>query len=133
MDIDGIRGRVPMSVRYELYDRPTAPVIRTVIRIYDRPESPLGFETFTNVEQDDQRADFARLGEHLQICLLFYDENHSHRLTKRIDNVEPEDVYNILCTADAIRARIPPERYDFARAKGDIAEYLRERAKNERP
>jgi hypothetical protein len=118
--IESLRGRVPMCVRHELYEHPTAPVIRTVIRMYDRPDNPLGLETFTNVEQDDQRADFARLAGQPQIYLLFYDERLNHRLTKEMDNVEPEVINKIIATADGVRAGIPLERYDFDRAKADI-------------
>jgi hypothetical protein len=119
-EIESLRGRVPMHVRHELYEHPTAAVIRTVIRMYDRPDNPLGLETFTNVEQDDQRADFARLAGQPQIYLLFYDESLNHRLTKGMDNVEPEVIDNIIATADGVRAGIPPERYDFDRAKAAI-------------
>ena len=34
-----------------------------VTRIYDRPDSSLGLETFINVEDPDQRGDYAALAE----------------------------------------------------------------------
>ena len=119
-EISTLSGRVPLSIRHELYQHPAAPVIRTVVRIYDRPESPLGLETFTNVEQEDQRADFARLARQEQLLLLFYDEGLTHRLTKATGNVDPETIRHILETADAVRAAIPDDRYDFDRAKADV-------------
>jgi hypothetical protein len=80
-EIHGLSGRVPIRIRHELCHHPYAPVIRTVIRIYDRPENPLGLETFTNVEQEDQRSGFAHLAGQGQVFLLFYDELLNHRLS----------------------------------------------------
>ena len=119
-DIKSLEGRVPMRIRHELYEHPAAPVIRTVFRIYDRVENPLGLETFTNVEQEDQRADFARLAGQRQVYLLFYDEGLNHRLTKGMDNVEPEVINTIVETADEVRSAIPVDSYDFDRAKADV-------------
>jgi hypothetical protein len=121
-EIQSLGGRVPMHVRHELYQHPAAPVIRTVIRIFDRPENPLGLEMFTNVEEADQRADFARLAGQQNIHLLFYDEQLNHRLTKGMENVESLKIHEIVAAADLVRAEIAPEHYDFDRAKADIVE-----------
>jgi hypothetical protein len=119
-ETQSLSGRVPMQIRHELYDHPSAPVIRTVIRIYDRPDNPVGLETFTNVEQEDQRADFARLAGQQHIFLLFYDEALKHRLSKGMENVDPEIIECIVEEADGLRAGIRPELYDFDRAKADV-------------
>ena len=119
-EIEGLNGRIPMDVRHELYEHAAAPVIRTVIRIYDRVDNPLGLETFTNVEQDDQRTDFARLALQPHLYLLFYDENLKHRLTKGVGNSQSETIVKIVEAAERIRAQIPTSRYDFDRAKDDI-------------
>ena len=60
-EIRSVQGRVPIELRHELYQHPAAPVVRVVTRIYDRPDSSLGLETFINVEDPDQRADYAAL------------------------------------------------------------------------
>lgn len=109
-----------MYVRHESFEDAASPVIRTVIRIYDHIESPLGPETFTNVEQEDQRADFARLALQPHLYLLFYDENLNHRLTKGMDNADSETIVGIVEGADRIRARIPASLYDFDQAKAEI-------------
>src|SRR4051812_38097594 len=57
-DIHSVEGTVPISFRHELYERPTAPVIRMLITIYDQPNHPLALETFVNVEDAEQRADY---------------------------------------------------------------------------
>lgn len=119
-EIASVRGRVPISVRHELYAHPQAPVIRTVLTIYDQPERPLALETMTNVAEPDQRADFARLAGQEKLLLLFYDEALQHRLSKRVDNVDPETIEAILAQAEAVRRRIPPDRYDFMAAKDAV-------------
>lgn len=116
-EIASVRGRVPIQVRHELYAHPQAPVIRTVLTIYDQPEHPLALETMTNVAESDQRADFGRLAGQEELLLLFYDEQLQHRLSKRVGNVDRKTIEDILEQADAARQRIPPERYDFMRAK----------------
>jgi hypothetical protein len=119
-EIDSVRGRVPIHVRHELWQHPLAPVVRTVIRIYDWPENPLGLETMTNVAEPDQRADFARLASQQETYLLFYDEALQHRLSKRIEAADRETVRTILAQADEMCRAIPSDRYDFMAAKADI-------------
>lgn len=116
-EIESVRGTVPIQVRHELYAHPTAPVIRSVITIYDQPDRPLVLETMTNIAEADQRADFARLATQQELILLFYDEQLQHRLSKRVGNVAPETIEEILAQADTMRRRIPAERYDFMAAK----------------
>src|SRR5688572_19601787 len=55
-DIASVRGRVPIRLRHELYAHPAAPVIRTILTVYDQPTTPLALETYTNVAEPDQRA-----------------------------------------------------------------------------
>jgi hypothetical protein len=38
VEIESVRCTVPIQVRHELYAHPAAPVIRSVITIYDQPE-----------------------------------------------------------------------------------------------
>src|SRR3712207_4709550 len=45
-DIQSVRGPVPIITQHELYRHPSAPVIRTVIALLDKPDDlPLTFET----------------------------------------------------------------------------------------
>src|SRR4051794_19115778 len=60
-EIRRVRGVVPIEFRQELYVHPAAPVIRLVVTIYDDPAQPLAFESFVNVNDAAQRADFATL------------------------------------------------------------------------
>lgn len=120
VEIESVRGRVPIQQRHELWEHPLAPVIRTVFRIYDRPDNPLGIETVTNVAEPDQRADFARLANQDETLLLFYDEQLRHRLSKQIKTADRHTVRTVLQQADELRRRIPPARYDFMTAKADI-------------
>src|SRR5688572_21183599 len=60
-EIASVRGQVPIGFNHELYDHPASPVIRMVTRIYDQPDRPLALETYVNVGDPDQRADYEAL------------------------------------------------------------------------
>jgi hypothetical protein len=60
-ELTTLRGTMPIGLRHELYEHPSAPVIRTVLTIVDQPQHPLRIETFINVAEQDQRADFAAM------------------------------------------------------------------------
>jgi hypothetical protein len=111
---------VPTLVVHELYDHPSAPVIRIALRIYDQPLSPLGLETFINVADPSQRADYAALGEQDDIPLLFVDAMLQPRLAKRVSHAARDLVPRILAIADERRAQISPATFDFERAKAAV-------------
>ena len=121
-EIQSVRGRVPIHLRYELYEHPAAPVIRMVVRIYDQPERPLALETFINVEDPQQRSDFEALSSQDRLLMLFYDETLAHRLTKTVAHVQAEMVPEILGQADSLLARTPRQRFDFDLAKRHVME-----------
>jgi hypothetical protein len=116
-EIARARGTVPLFVRHQLFGLPSAPVIRTVLTLYDVPQHPLRFESFINVAADDQRADFAALADQNQLMLLFYDEQLRHRLSKLIPAGLDKGIPEMLERADRLRKAIPPLRYDFDTAK----------------
>ena len=121
-DIESARGRVPIHLRHELYAHPNAPVIRTTLRIYDQPEAHLALETFTNIEDEDQRNDFAALAQQEAFLLLFYDEKLTHTLTKVVPQSNPEQAAEVLVYADRLLAIIPKEDFDFEQAKQAVIE-----------
>src|SRR6266511_4403419 len=112
-DIESARGRVTIQLRHELYAHPAAPVIRTLLILYDQPERPLALETFTNIEDEDQRSNFAALAHQEALALLFYDEQLSHRLTKVVPQSNPEQSAVVLAYAEQIIATIWKEKFDF--------------------
>ena len=122
IEIESVRGRVPIQLGHELYDHPNAPVIRMALRIYDRPTAPLAMETFINVADDAQRADYAVLAEQDEIALLFIDEWHQQRLAKRISHNARELVPQVLAAAELLLGQIAPDQFDFERAKQAIME-----------
>jgi len=123
-DIEGLRGPLPVLLRQELYRYRTAPVIRLLLRLYDRfhdrPPSSLAFESFVNVDDEGQRADYGELARQAAIDLYFYDEALRHRLSKRVANSLREDVPLVIITALRLRARIADDRFDFDRAKDAV-------------
>lgn len=116
------RGRVPIHFRHELYEHPSAPVIRTVVRIYDQPQRPLAFEAFTNIEDQTQRAEFAALAAQETVLMLFYDEALHHRLAKQVSYGQNAAIPEILRQAEQILARIPQGQFDFDKAKREVME-----------
>jgi len=121
-EIRSLAGRVPVHLRYELYDDPAAPVVRMVVRIHDQPEHPLALETFINVEDPQQRDDLAALANQDRLLMLFYDEGLAHRLTKTVPHPRGDLVTQILDQANSLLAGIPRERFDFEAAKRRVME-----------
>ncbi len=124
-EIESLRGTIPIAFRNELYQHPAAPVIRSLLTFYDQPETPLALETFTNVADPEQRADFARLSRQRHTTLLFYDEGLGLHLTKQLGLSTPADLRRVLRDAERARRAIPPDRYDFDRAKAAVVEVTR--------
>jgi hypothetical protein len=120
VEIAAMPNPVRISVQHGLFEHPQAPVIRTVIRIYDKPDAPLALESFTNVDDPVQREDFAALAAQKEIHLLFYDEAIRHRLTKRVPNRDDQALSGILDKALELRRAIPAQAYDFDIAKLDV-------------
>lgn len=122
--IEGLRGPIPILLRHELYRHSTAPVVRLLLRFYDRaheqPPSSVAFESFINVDDEGQRSDYGELARQDEIGLDFYDEALRHRLAKRIRNSLRSDIPALLITALSLRARISHDRFDFDRAKADV-------------
>jgi hypothetical protein len=121
-EIESMRGNVPVHLRHELYEHPAAPVIRTVTSIYDQPDRPMRLETFFNVADEQQRADYAALATQENLYLLVYDEKLVHRLTKAVGHLDSEVMTQILARAQEFLAGIPAEEVDFDRAKAAVME-----------
>jgi hypothetical protein len=119
-EIERLRGPMPVLFRQELYRHRTAPVVRLLLRLYDRPPATLAFENFVNVDDEGQRGDYGELARQDRVDLHFYDEALRHRLTKRIVNSLRSDVPTLMIAALKLRARIPNDRFDFDRAKADV-------------
>jgi hypothetical protein len=124
-EIASVRGTVPIHVRHELYDHPAAPVIRTVLTIYDRPANPLALETYSNVADPQQRADFAALATQDQLVLLCYDEQLAHRLSKVVPYRDAGTIAAIVGRADQLLAAIPTDRFSFEAAKQAVLQATR--------
>jgi hypothetical protein len=119
-EIESLRGTVPVAVRHELYDHPSAPVIRLLLTFYDQPSRPLAFETFINAADPAQRADYADLARQRALTLLFYDESLAHRLSKRVRHTAREQIETILLVAERLCRAILPTDFDFDRARAAV-------------
>lgn len=121
-EIDSTRGTVLIQLRHELYAHPAAPVIRTILVIYDQLEAPLALDTFTNIKNEEQRSNFAALAQQDRLILLFYDEQLAHRLTKVVPQSDPEQSAEVLAYAERVLATIPQEQFDFNLARQAVIE-----------
>jgi hypothetical protein len=123
-EIESARGQTPIRLGHELYAHPAAPVIRMSVHVYDQPASLLALETFINVADPDQRADYAALAEQDEIPLLFLDEHLAQRLTKRLTHSHSgrDVVPRIVALAEQLLDQIPPGQFDFERAKQAVME-----------
>ena len=123
-DLDGLRGPLPILLRHELYRHRSSPVIRLLLRFYDAPQdqppSSLAFESFINVDDEEQRSDYGELARQDLIPLHFYDDALQHRLAKTVRNSLRPSIPQLLVTALSLRARIPQDQLDFDRAKAEV-------------
>lgn len=119
-EIESVRGTVQIELRHELYQHPTAPVIRIITVIHDQPDSALALESFINVQEEQQRSDYEALANQDRVHLLFFDGQLQHRLTKTVGTFDRDTILRVLDQADAICAAIPRENYDFDRAKAGV-------------
>jgi len=121
-EIHSLQGNVPVRITHQLFQHSQAPVIRTLIRWYDRPQQPLALEAFINIDDQQQRADFLDLAQRPEFRFLFYDQNIRHRLSKLVRNPDPASITQIATTAAQLRAAIPDEQFNFDAAKAAIME-----------
>ena len=122
-DIDKARGeRTPIHTRHELYGHSLAPVIRMVVRIYDRPGSRThtALDTFVNVADEQQREHYEALTRQHAMLFLFHDERLTLRLTKIVPYDNQGDIAQVLQMADAHLSQIPQQRFNFDLAKADV-------------
>lgn len=120
LEIESVRGPVLIHIAHELHKRPAAPVLRTVISLLDKPNSSLRLETFSNLDDEDQRANLEALSGQKDVYLLFYDEALTHRLAKRVGLRYPQLLSRLLDEAAAHRATIADALFDFDRAKAEV-------------
>ena len=121
-DIESARGHVPVQVSRHLYFEPTVPVIRTVLSLHDRPKSALSFESFINIADPAQRAEFAALASQERLLLLFHDEELKLRLTKLVPQNRRQrlSVAYLLREAHNFLTTISDDRLDFEKAKAAV-------------
>jgi hypothetical protein len=119
-DLATLQGSIPIRITHELYSKPTAPVIRSLLRWYDRPDSQILFEAFTNVADPAQRDDYRRLAKQSTLTVLGYDELLRLAVQKRVANPQQREITQITALADKLRELIPQGEYDFDLAKARV-------------
>ena len=124
-EIDAVRGRVPVSVSYELHRHPAGPVIRLVLTIHDHLRYPLMLETFVNPADLEQAEEFADLVARDQLHVLFYDQELKHRLSKIVTQAADRTRDELLPIASRLLMEVPPANLNFDRAKRAVMEGCR--------
>lgn len=119
-EIDSLRGTFPIGQRHELHDHPLAPLIRVVTSFPDVLSGPLVLESFVNVVDPEQRSNYGELLRQPDLVVLFYDDALRHWLSKRVPLSRSTGLEQVLVRADRLAVAIPPDRYDFDRAKADL-------------
>lgn len=119
-EIESVRGPVPMHLNHVLYSHAAAPVIRSVLTVFDKPDQPLSLETFTNVADQDQRETFASLGWQEEFLLHFYDEQLDWQLSKRVTGFPQPEVLDLIDRAVDLARQMPRGRFDFDAAKAAV-------------
>src|SRR6476620_4255840 len=94
-DLATLQGPTPVRITHQLYSKPTAPVIRTLLRWYDRPDSTIAFEAFTNVADPQQREDYRHLARQSALMVLGYDELLRLAVQKRVANHQQGEITQI--------------------------------------
>lgn len=119
-DIESCRGAAPVRTRYELHATDHGPVVRLVLVVHDRPDAHLTFESFCNVLDARQLAEWEDLLSRPYLRVLFFDQDLTHRLSKRIS--QPVDLASreLLPRARRLLALIDPAALDFDQAKASV-------------
>lgn len=122
-DIQGF-ANAPVAYRWMLVAMPTAPLIRLELLIVDVPDQPYMFESFLNVDDEEQAGILADLAGQPQLHLAFYGSDLTYRFTKLIPQDEQiwQGLDEMITMAEAHCESIPLELRDFDRAK---AEFMR--------
>lgn len=121
-EIQQLQGDIPIELAHQLFEHPVAPVIRITLRLFDDPDAPLAMETFIDVRDPAQRAEYAALAQQDSIDLLFYDEQLQIRLRKQIGHSSAAVVPDVLAAAEERARAIPETTYDFNQAKAAVQE-----------
>lgn len=121
-EIEGIKGRLPICLAYELHRRPSSPVIRMLLVIHDGAEYPLTLEMFINPDDEEQAADFEAFALAEEVRAIFYDEQLTHRLTKVMAQQPDSERESMLTAARRLLMAIPVHERNFDRAKVEVME-----------
>lgn len=117
-DIESFRNK-PVLYQWQLINMPSAPLIRLEITIIDNPASPFRFESFLNIEDEDQARTLAILGSQEELSLAFYGDALQYEFSRSVphDERQWQQVDELIGRALQHLETIPVEKRDFDRAK----------------
>jgi hypothetical protein len=120
-DIDGFANK-PITYQWQLIKIPTAPLIRLVFTIQDRPDNPYRFESFLNVADDNQVNILSKLANQDRLYMAFFDDALDYRFTKVVPHGIQQWQYldELVMEAQDYWSKIPPDERDLDQAKNDF-------------
>ena len=124
-DLRDLYGPLPIQLEHELYRLPQAPVLRTLLTVWDRPDTPLRLECFANVQDPAQHAELAALTQQETTLLLFYGDAARFRGAKQLalHRDQQTQLARLLAAADRHAAGISSTRYAFDAAKAAVMDW----------
>jgi hypothetical protein len=117
-DIESFRNK-PVLYQWQLINMPSAPLLRFEITIIDDPTNPYRFESFLNVEDEDQARVLAALGSQEELHFAFYGDDLNYEFTRSVPYDEPQwqQLDELIERALRHLKTIPLEERHFDRAK----------------
>jgi hypothetical protein len=117
-DIAGFSDK-PICYQWQLLILPTAPLLRLEITILDQPLNPYRFESFLNVDQEDQARILAELANQDHLSLAFHGDDLAYRYTRALTHGEQQWQYldELAMAATNHLQAIPEGQRDFDLAK----------------
>jgi len=120
-DIESFHG-TQVLYGWELYQLPSAPVIRLRLLILDDPDHPFLVETFLNVGDEEQREYLESLASQRMLPFDFFGEDFTYRYTKELNHPSRmrRNLAALIRQAAHYWDTLPASERDFDRAKAEF-------------
>lgn len=117
-DIESFRNK-PVLYQWQLIAMPSAPLLRLEVKILDDPRNPYRFESFLNIEDEDQARTLAALAGQDELHFAFYGDDLDYEFTRSVPHDERrwQQLDELVERALEHLTTIPPGERDFDRAK----------------
>lgn len=117
-DIEHFKNK-PVWYQWQLFNMPTAPLLRLEVAVMDDPTNPYRFESFLNVADEDQARVLSTLASQESLHFAFYGNELNYEFTRTVphDEQQWQQLDELVERALEDLESIPVEEQDFDRAK----------------